>query len=76
MLLAIESTEVAQEHKNGRAAEKSARREGLAFDGEKVEVKVDRHRQMILCSGHRYVIRITEELSVVGIERPGRCSPK
>jgi hypothetical protein len=76
MLLAIESTEVAQEHKNRRAAEESARGEGLAFDSEEVEVKVDPHRHMILCSGHRYVIRITEELSLVGIERPGRCSPK
>jgi hypothetical protein len=43
MLLAIESTEVAQEHKNGRAAEEPARGEGLAFDGEDIEVKVDPH---------------------------------
>jgi len=61
MLLAIESTEVAEEHKNGRTAEKSACGVGFAVDGEEVEVEVDQHGDMMLCLWHQNVIHITAE---------------
>ena len=64
MLLAIESTEVAEEHQNGRTAEKPARGEGFAVDGQEIEVEVDLHADMMLSSWLRYVIRITEDRSL------------
>jgi len=48
MLLAIQSTEVAEEHKDGRTAEKLACGEDFAVHGEQVEVEVDRHGDMML----------------------------
>jgi hypothetical protein len=48
MLLAIQSTEVAEEHKDGRPAEKLVRGEDLAVQGEQVELEVDRHRDIML----------------------------
>jgi len=61
MLLAIESTEVAEEHQNGRTAEKPARGEGFAVDGQEIEVEVDPHADMMLAAWFRYVIRVTED---------------
>src|SRR5690348_8260198 len=68
MLLAIQSTEVAEEHKDGRTAEKLVRGEDLAVQGEQVEVEVDRHGDIMLRRQHRNVIRITEEMGHSGLE--------
>lgn len=43
MLLAVESTEVAEQKQDGRPAQQPARFEGLSVKGQKFEVKIDLH---------------------------------
>jgi hypothetical protein len=43
MLLAIESTEVAEQHQDGRAPKQPARGEGFAVERHEVEAEVDPH---------------------------------
>ena len=43
MLLAVESTEVAEQNQNGRPAQEPARVEHLSVKGPEVDVKVDLH---------------------------------
>src|SRR5579859_1289417 len=47
MLLAEESTEVAEQDQDGRPAKQFARAEGLALDRHQVEVEIDPHRTMM-----------------------------
>jgi hypothetical protein len=61
MLLAVESTEVAQENQNGWAAKQSTGVEDLALNCREVEVEIDQHRIMMRSPPHRCVIGITEE---------------
>jgi hypothetical protein len=61
MLLAIESTEVAEEDQNGWAPKQSLRVEDFAVNRHEVEVKIDRHRTMMRPPPYPYVIGITEE---------------
>jgi hypothetical protein len=61
MLLAIESTEVAEENQNGWAPKQSTGVEDFALDCHEGEVKIDRHRTMMRPPPHPYVIGITEE---------------
>ncbi len=44
MLLAVESTEVAEQNQNGRPPQQLARAEDLSVKGQDLEVKVDVHR--------------------------------
>ncbi len=43
VLLAVESTQVAQQNQDGRPAQQPARVEDLSVKGQKLEVKVDLH---------------------------------
>jgi hypothetical protein len=62
MLLAKQSTEIAQQHQDGRAAEQAAGRKDFAVQRHDVEIEIDPHqRNMMLIAGHRYVIPVTEE---------------
>jgi NADPH:quinone reductase-like Zn-dependent oxidoreductase len=53
MLLAIESTEVAEQNQNCCPPQQSARREDFAVNRHEVEVKIDAHRIMMRSSAHR-----------------------
>jgi hypothetical protein len=61
MLLAIESTEVAEENQNGWAPKQSTGVEGFALNCHEVEVKIDSHRTMMRPPPHPSVMSITEE---------------
>jgi hypothetical protein len=61
MLLAIKSTEVAEEHQNGWAPKQSTGVEDFALNSDKVEVKIDSHRIIMRPPPYPHVIGITEE---------------
>jgi hypothetical protein len=62
MLLAIQSTEVSQQHQDGRATKQSAGGKDFAAERHEVEVEIDPHlSNMMLLAAHRYVSRVTEE---------------
>ncbi len=61
MLLAEESTEVAEQNQNGWASEQLARGEDFAFERDEVEVELDPHRIMMRSFGGGCVMGITEE---------------
>ena len=61
MLLAKESTEVAEQNQNGRPSEQFAAGKDLAVHGRQVEVKIDLHRTMMRWPANRDVILITKE---------------
>src|SRR5260370_24845846 len=60
MLLAEESTEVAEQNQNGWASEQLARGEDFAFERDEVEVELDPHRIMMRSFGRGCVMGITE----------------
>ncbi len=72
MLLAIQSTEVAEQHQDGRTAKETAGGKDLTIECYQVEVEVDLHQNMMLSSRHRYVIRVTEEHALTRWNRGGR----
>ena len=47
MLLAVESTQVAEENQNRRTAQKPAGREDFAVDCQEVEIEVNLHRTIM-----------------------------
>jgi hypothetical protein len=61
MLLAIESTEVAEENQDGWTPKQTTGVEDFALNRHEVEVKIDRHRIIMRSSPPRYVTGITEE---------------
>lgn len=58
MLLAKESTEVAEQNQNRWASQQSARGEEFALERDEVEVEIDPHRNMMRAPEHRYVFPI------------------
>lgn len=61
MLLAKESTEVAEQNQNGRPAKQLVCVENLAIDCHQIEVEIDPHRTMMRAPDDQSVIRITEQ---------------
>jgi hypothetical protein len=61
MLLAEESTEVAEQNQDGGPAKQFASAEDLAIDCHQIEVDIDPHRTMMRARELQSVIRITEE---------------
>jgi hypothetical protein len=59
MLLAVESTEVAEENQNGWAPKQSAGGEDFGVNRHEVEVQIDQHRIMMRPPPRRYVTDIT-----------------
>lgn len=61
MVLAIESTEVAEQNKDGRAPQQSTGGEDFAVNCVELEVEINSHRIMMRPNTHPNVIDITEE---------------
>jgi hypothetical protein len=68
MLLAEESTKVAEQNQDGRPAKQFARAEDLAIDRHQIEVEIDPHRTMMRVPEPQSVIRITEQTPAHAVE--------
>jgi len=73
MLLAEESTQVAEKNQDGRPAKQIMRAEDFAIHRHQIEVEIDPHRTMMRSPERPYVIRITERPEPLRPELRGKA---